>query len=58
MKFKSLILIMMTFLSSSKGNDKIDRDNKTKRCYALSMSGGGSKGSYEAGVLYGLVMNA
>ena len=26
-------------------------------CKALALSGGGSKGSYEAGVLYGLVMN-
>lgn len=29
-----------------------------KKCHALAMSGGGSFGSYEAGVLYGLVKNA
>jgi len=28
-----------------------------KSCLALALSGGGSKGSYQAGVLYGLVMN-
>ena len=30
----------------------------TKKCRALTMSGGGSFGAYEAGVLYGLVENA
>ena len=34
-------------------------DNKSKDvCYALALSGGGSKGSYEAGVLWGLYYNA
>ena len=28
-----------------------------KSCKALAMSGGGSKGAYEAGALYGLIMN-
>jgi predicted acylesterase/phospholipase RssA len=31
---------------------------KHKKCRALAMSGGGSFGAYEAGVLYGLVKNA
>ena len=28
-----------------------------KSCKALAMSGGGSKGAFEAGALYGLIMN-
>ena len=29
-----------------------------KKCHALALSGGGAKGAYEAGVLWGLVNNA
>jgi len=30
---------------------------QTKSCRALAMSGGGSKGSYEVGALWGLLKN-
>ena len=31
---------------------------EAKQCRALAMSGGGSKGSYEAGVLWGMYFNS
>merc|ERR1712086_476938 len=34
---------------------KADTAPKDKSCLALALSGGGAKGSYEAGALYGLV---
>ena len=51
---KSIILASLAVSVSAEGNHKT---NSTKSCKALAMSGGGSKGSYEAGVLYGLVNN-
>ena len=54
MILKSIISALLAVSISGKGNDK---SNSTKSCKALAMSGGGSKGSYEAGVLYGLVNN-
>ena len=54
MIFKSLIAALFAVSTTAKGNNKL---NSTKSCRALAMSGGGSKGSYEAGVLYGLVTN-
>ena len=54
MIFKSLIISLLAVSSSAKVNEK---SNSTKSCKAIAMSGGGSKGSYEAGVLYGLVNN-
>jgi predicted acylesterase/phospholipase RssA len=54
MILKSLIVTLLAVSTSAKVNDK---SNSTKSCKALAMSGGGSKGSYEAGVLYGLVTN-
>ena len=51
---KSIILASLAVSVSAQGNHK---SNSTKSCKALALSGGGSKGSYEAGVLYGLVNN-
>ena len=35
----------------------IPPQNDEKRCRVLSMSGGGSKGAYEAGAVYALMHN-
>ena len=54
MIFKSLIISLLAVSCAAQLNEK---SNSLKSCRALAMSGGGSKGSYEAGVLYGLVNN-
>jgi len=54
MIFKSLIISLLAVSCAAQLNKK---SNSSKSCRALAMSGGGSKGSYEAGVLYGLVNN-
>ncbi len=55
MILKSLIFGIAVAISNV--NDKVDGYKGNKSCLALALSGGGSKGSYQAGVLYGLVMN-
>ena len=43
------LLVLVTLVRAGSSSDK---------CLALAMSGGGAIGSYEAGALYGLVMNS
>ena len=52
MKFKSLVTVVSLFLGSATA------DKDAKKCIALAMSGGGVKGAYEAGALYGMVHEA
>lgn len=52
-KYLSLaVIVSAQFLSHEDANDDVDFGNK---CHALALSGGGSHGSYEAGVLWSLV---
>ena len=50
----SKILVVNLFLSLSAS---LASAQQAKSCKALAMSGGGNKGAFEAGALYGLVMN-
>ena len=54
---KSLLTVaLLTFGVAA--TDSVDKSAKSeKSCRALALSGGGAKGSFEAGALYGLVMN-
>ena len=54
---KSLLTVaLLTFGVAT--TDSVDKSAKSeKSCRALALSGGGAKGSFEAGALYGLVMN-
>ena len=47
MKFSSLVTVVSLLLDSTTA--------KHDGCIALAMSGGGVKGAYEAGALYGMV---
>ena len=52
---KALILgslSLLVSLASAKAEAKT-----AKSCKALALSGGGAKGAFEAGALYGLIMN-
>ena len=54
MKFSSLVVVVSMLLGSTAAKNKGD----AKKCIALAMSGGGVKGAYEAGALYGMVHEA
>ena len=51
---KSLIIGSISLLL---GTAMADQAKSTKTCKALALSGGGAKGAFEAGALYGLIMN-
>ena len=56
MKLLVPILVISIFLSTCQALKSKGFLTKTK-CYALALEGGGDAGSWQAGVIYGLVNN-
>ncbi len=49
--FKLVNIVLISLMSLTSAQQVLDETKSSKKCRVLSLSGGGAKGAYEAGVL-------